>query len=71
MLPACDDKTLPHLHELDLAGDLNFNRQFWLEEDEILDYWASEEGKQVLDTHFSFKRSANTFDADLWAHLSQ
>jgi len=55
-LPACDQ-----LQELDPAGDLNFNRQFWPDEDEFRNYWASEEGKQVLDTHFSVKRIRQCF----------
>ena len=65
MLPACDDKTLPQVQELHPAGDLNFNRQLWPDEDELRNYWASE-GRQVLDTHFSVKKirpQSNTFDA--------
>jgi len=37
LIPSCDENTLPQLQALHPHGDLNFNRQFWPEEQAIRD----------------------------------
>ena len=53
--------TPPQLQALHPPGDLNFNRQFWPEEQAIRDYWASAEGQEVVDKHFSLKKIRQYF----------
>jgi len=57
----CDDNALLQLQALNPPGDLNFNRQFWPEEQAIRDYWASAEGQELLDKHFSVKKIRQYF----------
>jgi len=61
LIPSCDENTLPQLQSLHPPGDLNFNRQFWPEEQAIRDYWASAEGQEVVDKHFSLKKIRQYF----------
>ena len=61
LIPSCDENTLPQLQALHPHGDLNFNRQFWPEEQAIRDYWASAEGQEVVDKHFSLKKIRQYF----------
>ena len=61
LIPSCDENTLPQLQDLHPPGDLNFNRQFWPEEQAIRDYWASAEGQEVVDKHFSLKKIRQYF----------
>ena len=61
LVPSCDENTLPQLQSLHPHGDLNFNRQHWPEEHMIRDYWASAEGQEVVDKHFSLKKIRQYF----------
>jgi len=61
MLHACSDDTLEKLRRLHPEGDLNFDREFWPDHEELRAYWWSEEGEEKLDKFLSVKKIQEYF----------
>ena len=53
MLQACSKDTIKMLQRLHPAGNLNLDREFWPDADELRAFWASDEGQAKLDKFLS------------------
>ena len=61
MLQACgDDNTLNKLQRLHPAGNLNLDREYWPDADELRAFWDSDEGLAKLNKILSVRTAHST-----------